>query len=149
MLHDKGVPSMVQRTLVRPPEARVGPLNASERATLVNTSPLAGKYDEMIDRESAYERLRGRVAGGTAAPAPAGTAPGAGQPASGGGFFDGMLGGILSTVGGIASTPMGGPRSQTFGEAIVKSAARSAASAAGRQISNALVRGVLGSLFKR
>ena len=146
MLHGKGVPSMVQRTLVRPPEARVGPLTPAERATLVNTSPLAGRYDETIDRESAYEKLRGKVA---APGGPAGSAPGAGQAPTGGGFFDGMLGGILSSVGGVASMRTGGPRSQTLGEAVVKSVARSAASAAGRQISNALVRGVLGSLFKR
>ena len=142
MLHGKGVPSVVQRTFVRPPEARVGPLTPTERATLVNTSPLAGRYDDTIDRLSAYEKLRGKVVGsaGGAAPAPQG-----GEGASGGGFFDG----ILETVGSIAGMKTGGPRSQTLGEAIVKSAARSAASAAGRQISNAIVRGVLGSLFKR
>ena len=142
MLHGKGVPSIVQRTFVRPPEARVGPLKPDERATLVNTSPVAGKYDETVDRISAYEKLRGKI---EASPAQ----PGGDNPApTGGGFFDGVLGGILSTVGGVASMKTGGPRSQTLGEAIVKSAARSAASAAGRQITNALVRGVLGSLLK-
>ena len=145
MLHGKGVPTMVQRTLVRPPEARVGPLKPDERATLVNTSPLAGKYDEAVDRFSAYEKLRGRITASPSQPNP----PAAGEaPASGGGFFDGVLGGILSTVGGIASTRVGGPRSQTLGEAVIKSAARSAASTAGRQITQALVRGVLGSLLK-
>ncbi len=139
MLHAKGVPSIVQRTMVRPPEARVGPLTPAERATLVNTSRLAGKYDETIDRLSAYEKLRGKVAASTGAPAGE-TAP------SGGGFFDGMLGSILSTVGGIASTRTGGSRSQTVGEAMIKSAARSAASTAGRQITNAIVRGMFGSL---
>jgi len=145
MLHGKGVPSMVQRTLVRPPEARVGPLTPAERATLVNTSPLAGKYDETVDRASAWETLRGKVVASPNQPNPAG--PGE-APASDGGLFGGMLGGILSTVGGIASTRVGGPRSQTVGEAMIKSAARSAASTAGRQITNALVRGVLGSLLK-
>ena len=143
MLHGKGVPSVVQRTFVRPPEARVGPLTPTERATLVNTSPLAGKYDEVVDRVSAFEKLRGKVEANPAQPGGANPAP------SGGGFFDGILGGILSGVGGVASMKTGGPRSQTLGEAIVKSAARSAASTAGRQITNALVRGVLGSLLKR
>ena len=142
MLHGKGVPSVVQRTFVRPPEARVGPLTPAERATLVNTSRLAGRYDETIDRLSAYEKLRGKVAGsaGRSAGAPQGEAA-----PSGGGFFDG----ILETVGSIAGMKTGGPRSRTIGETIITSATRSAATAAGRQISNALVRGVLGSLFKR
>ncbi len=145
MLHGKGVPTMVQRTLVRPPEARVGPLKPDERATLVNTSPLAGKYDEAVDRFSAYEKLRGRITASPSQPNP--PAPGE-APASGGGFFGGILDGIVSTVGGIATTRVGGPRSQTLGEAVIKSAARSAASTAGRQITQALVRGVLGSLLK-
>ncbi|NLH81416.1 MAG: DUF853 domain-containing protein [Phyllobacteriaceae bacterium] len=143
MLHGKGVPSIVQRTFVRPPEARVGPLKPDERATLVNTSPLAGKYDEAVDRESAFEKLRGKVVSNPAQPGGSNPAP------SGGGFLDGVLGGILSTVGGVASMRTGGPRSQTIIEAAAKSAVRSAASTAGREITNALVRGVLGSLLKR
>jgi DNA helicase HerA-like ATPase len=142
MLHGKGVPSIVQRTFVRPPEARVGPLTPTERATLVNTSRLAGKYDETIDRISAYEKLRGKVAGSGET---TGGASGEAAPSSGGGFFDG----ILETVGSIAGMKTGGPRSRTIGETILTSATRSAATAAGRQISNAIVRGVLGSLFKR
>ncbi|TBW41019.1 DUF853 family protein [Siculibacillus lacustris] len=141
MLHGKGVPSIVQRTLIRPPEARVGPLTPAERTAAVAASRLAGRYDVTVDRPSAWEKLRGKVA----APAPSESAP----APSGGGFFDGMLGGVLSSVGGLASRRVGGPRSQTLGEAILTSAARSAASAAGRQITNALVRGVLGSLLKR
>ena len=141
MLHAKGVPSIVQRTFVRPPEARVGPITPAERATLVNTSPLAGRYDETIDRISAYEKLRGKVAGS----AGGGAVPREAQPSSGGGFFDS----ILETVGSIANMKTGGPRSRTLGETIVTSATRSAATAAGRQISSAIVRGVLGSLFKR
>ncbi len=141
MLHAKGVPSIVQRTFVRPPEARVGPISPAERATLVNTSPLAGRYDETIDRISAYEKLRGKVAGS----AGGGVVAQEAQPSSGGGFFDG----ILETVGSIAGMKTGGPRSRTLGETIITSATRSAATAAGRQITNALVRGVLGSLFKR
>ncbi|MDK9697517.1 MAG: DUF853 domain-containing protein [Siculibacillus sp.] len=139
MLHGKGVPSVVQRTFVRPPEARVGPITPAERATLVNTSRLAGKYDETVDRLSAYEKLRGRVAGSAGGGAPQEA------PSSGGGFFDG----ILETVGSIAGMKTGGPRSRTLGETIITSATRSAATAAGRQISSAIVRGVLGSLFKR
>jgi len=148
MLHGKGIPSIVQRTFVRPPEARVGPLTPTERATLVNTSRLAGKYDDVKDRFSAYERLRGKVVGASGSAGTAGAPAGGGDaaaPSSGGGFFDN----ILEKVGSIASMKTGGPRSRTLGETIITSATRSAASAAGRQITSSIVRGVLGSLFKR
>ena len=57
-LENKGVPSMVQRTLIRPPASRVGPITAEERRRLINESPVAGQYDQAIDRESAFEMLQ-------------------------------------------------------------------------------------------
>jgi DNA helicase HerA-like ATPase len=143
MLHGKGVPSVVQRTLIRPPEARVGPLGPAERAAIVAASPLAGRYDRAVDRVSAFERLRGRLPG-----VPADSA-GSGAGTGDGGLLGGMLGGVLSTVGDLVGTRTGGPRSKTLAESVITSAARSAASAAGRQIGNAIVRGVLGSLLRR
>lgn len=59
-LMKKGEPSMVQRTLIRPPSSRLGPLDMSERQALMNKSPVAGLYDEAVDRESAYEMLEER-----------------------------------------------------------------------------------------
>ncbi len=59
-LDPKGTPSMVQRTLVRPPSSRLGPATDAERAELQKASPVLGKYDKMIDRESAYEILKKR-----------------------------------------------------------------------------------------
>ena len=56
-LKKKGEPSMVQRTLIRPPSSRLGPLEAGERQALMAKSPVAGLYDEAVDRESAYEIL--------------------------------------------------------------------------------------------
>ncbi|KQT85967.1 helicase HerA-like domain-containing protein [Aurantimonas sp. Leaf443] len=56
-----GVPSMVERTLIRPPAARVGPLTDEERAAIIAKSPVAGQYDHAIDRDSAYEVLVGRA----------------------------------------------------------------------------------------
>lgn len=56
----KGEPSIVQRTLIRPPSSRLGPLELSERQALMAKSPVAGLYDEAIDRESAYEILETR-----------------------------------------------------------------------------------------
>ena len=56
-LENKGEPSMVQRTLVRPPNGRIGPLTDDERQAIMAKSPFAGKYDTAIDRESAHEML--------------------------------------------------------------------------------------------
>ena len=60
-LENKGEPSIVQRTLIRPPEGRIGPLNDKERATIMDRSPFKGKYDDAIDRESAHEILAKRA----------------------------------------------------------------------------------------
>jgi len=57
LLQDDGAPSPVERTLIAPPRSRLGPLTASERTVIVATSPVAGKYEETIDRESAFELL--------------------------------------------------------------------------------------------
>lgn len=59
-LGHKGIPSIVQRTLIRPPSSRLGPLEDHERLEVMKLSPLAGLYDEDIDRESAYEVLKKR-----------------------------------------------------------------------------------------
>ncbi|OJG00379.1 ATP-binding protein, partial [Rhizobium sp. 58] len=61
----KGAPSMVERTLIRPPSSRLGPITEAERAALMKISPVAGLYDEDFDRESAYEILAARAAKST------------------------------------------------------------------------------------
>ena len=58
----KGAPGIVQRTLIRPPSSRLGPLTEAERAALLRESPLGIKYDKTIDRESAYELLEKKEA---------------------------------------------------------------------------------------
>lgn len=60
-LEKKGRPSMVQRTLVRPPSSRLGPITKSERRQVMGESPVSGLYDERQDRESAYEMLQQRA----------------------------------------------------------------------------------------
>ncbi|MCK5933984.1 MAG: DUF853 family protein [Fulvimarina manganoxydans] len=60
-LGPKGVPSIVERTLIRPPAAQLGPIDDGERADVMRRSPVAGQYDHAIDRESAYELLIGRA----------------------------------------------------------------------------------------
>jgi hypothetical protein len=67
-LEAKGIPGVAERTLIRPPSSQLGPLEPSVRADVVRNSPVAGKYDKVIDRDSAWERLRARTgaAGGGA-----------------------------------------------------------------------------------
>jgi hypothetical protein len=96
---------------------------------------VAGVYDQTVDRESAYERLKGR-AGGSTTPGAKAPAGGGAAPAQGGGGWSDLLGGLL---GGSGKTGRG----DSVIEAAAKSAARSMATTAGRE----LVRGVLGTLL--
>ena len=128
-LHDKGVPSIVERTLICPPCSRIGPATAEERQTVMSRSPVGGRYDQPVDRESAYEVLRQRaerVAADAAAAQEAARAPEEAAAADGG-------------------SRSGGRQRQSPLEAMVTSAARSIGSQIGRQ----LLRGVLGSLTRR
>ena len=63
-LEAKGIPSMVQRTLIRPPASRIGPITPQERAKVMAESPVSGQYDKVIDRESAFEILQKKAADG-------------------------------------------------------------------------------------
>ncbi|MBO6725794.1 MAG: DUF853 domain-containing protein [Rhizobiaceae bacterium] len=60
-LQAKGIPSVVQRTLIRPPSSRMGPISEEERGKILAVSPVAAQYDESIDRESAFELLQKRA----------------------------------------------------------------------------------------
>jgi DNA helicase HerA-like ATPase len=60
-LQDSGEPSIVQRTLIRPPSSRIGPLTDGERRRLIENSPVYGKYEDALDRESAHEMLQKRA----------------------------------------------------------------------------------------
>lgn len=119
-LEAKGTPAMVQRVAVAPPQSRIGPLTEAERVALIRQSPLAGRYDKPIDRESAYEMLNSR-AEQAATQQSESTAP-----QSGGG------------LGSAAGELLGG-----FAGQVMKTAMRQAANQLGRQ----LVRGLLGSLM--
>ena len=129
-LDEKGRPGMVERAFVLPPASRIGPITADERKATIAASPVAGVYEKVVDRESAYERLKGRAA--QAAPTAGSSAPGA----SGGGWMDSLKG----SLGGLMT---GSGRKDSVVEAMAKSAARTVGSTVGREI----VRGVLGSLL--
>ncbi len=137
-LEEQGIPGIVERAMICPPHSQIGPISPEQRAALIQSSVLAGVYETAVDRESAYEKLKGKVAASPAA-APAGAAP---APAAGSGWL-GSLEGVGSALGGILQSPAGSRRGDTVVQAMVKSAARSMGSTVGRQI----IRGVLGSLL--
>jgi DNA helicase HerA-like ATPase len=132
-LDEKGRPGMVERAYILPPASRIGPITADERKAVIAASPVAGVYEKAIDRESAYEKLKGRAAESTAAPAPGGAAP---ASTEGGG----IMGSIKDSLGGLMT---GSGRKDSIVEAMAKSAARTMGSTVGREI----IRGVLGSLM--
>jgi uncharacterized protein len=134
-LEGKGTPSMVERTLIKPPAAQIGPITPAERQRIIGASGLGERYDTMIDRESAFEVLQARTEKAAADVA---------EQANAGGGIGGMLGGLF---GGGKTGPRGGRAPQTMTEKVLTSAMRSASSSVGRQIGNAIVRGVLGGLL--
>jgi len=144
-LDEKGRPNIVERAYIIPPASQIGPVTDDERKEIMASSVVAGVYEKSVDRESAYEKLKGRVdkempAAEDVKPAKGkgkATAPAQEQTQSGGGFGD-ALGGLFGG-GGV------GRRKDTMVEAMIKSAARSIGSQVGREI----IRGVLGSILKK
>jgi DNA helicase HerA-like ATPase len=144
-LDEHGRPGVVERAMVLPPSSRIGPLTAEERRVAIADSPIAGHYEKAVDRESAYEKLRGRAqpeaeVGAGATPTAAAN-PASSAPAEGGG----LLGGIGDALGGMlgGGARSGGRARQTVVEAAVSSTVRAIGSSLGREI----VRGVLGSIM--
>jgi DNA helicase HerA-like ATPase len=141
LLDAKGRPGVTERVYVLPPGSQIGPITPAQRQALIAGSLVAGTYEKTVDRESAYEMLRGRAA--TDAPAAAGGAPG-GTPAgadTGAAADAGMMGMVKDMMLGTTG-PRGGRRPGLV-EAAASSAVRSIGSAVGRE----LIRGVLGSLL--
>jgi DNA helicase HerA-like ATPase len=150
-LEGNGTPAIVERVMIRPPSARIGPITPEERKAIMDNSPVKGKYDTTIDSESAYEVLQKRVAG---------TAASADGSAGGGG----ILGQIGSIVGTIFGTNVSRGRMST-GQIIARSVTRSVTNkvvggvvadlgksvggSMGSSVGRALVRGALGGLLRR
>ncbi|HCU25498.1 MAG TPA: ATP-binding protein, partial [Deltaproteobacteria bacterium] len=126
LLDLEGRPTPVERVKIAPPESRIGPLTETERAERISRSPLLGRYEQKLDRESAYELLKQRKESAQSASS---SAPERTSPRSGG--------------------------RQSLGEAFIKSAARSVGSSLGRQIMRGVLgsifgggrRGGLGGIF--
>jgi DNA helicase HerA-like ATPase len=148
-LEGNGTPAMVERVMVRPPSARIGPVTPDERKAIMAASPVKGKYDTTIDSESAYEVLQKRIAG-TAASA----------DASGGGIL-GQLGAIVGSIFGtgvsrgklstgqvIARNVARSVSNKVVG-GIVASVGKSVGGSLGSSIGREIVRGTLGGILKR
>jgi DNA helicase HerA-like ATPase len=152
LLDEKGRPGITERVFVLPPGSQIGPISPEQRSALLQNSLVAGVYEKTIDRESAYEKIKGRAAAssaqaptagggkslreeaadavrGGASDAAAGTAP----DAAGGSWLSDIAGGLIHGSG----------RKDSVLETVAKSAARSIGSTVGREI----IRGVLGSLL--
>jgi uncharacterized protein len=154
-LEGNGIPSVVERTMIRPPSARLGPVSAEERRAVIAQSPVKGKYDTAIDSESAYEILKKRVDATAAAPpvsAPEGQT-------------GGWLGGIGAVLGGVFGTARGRGERLTTGQLVTREITRSVTNrvagqlaadfgraiggSMGGSIGRAIVRGTLGGILRR
>jgi DNA helicase HerA-like ATPase len=170
-LDEKGVPTMVERGFIFPPASRLGPLTPDERQAMIQSSPMLATYGQTVDRQSAYEVLRGKPATAPAAPGaipapPAGNGglntndwgnhtsqpqpryeptPQAPQPEAEPQESGGIFGTIGDMLGGTTG-PRGGHREGVL-ESAAKSAARGVAGTVGREIGKQILRGVLGSIL--
>ncbi|HDL6874997.1 TPA: DUF853 family protein [Yersinia enterocolitica] len=131
-LDEKGRPNIVERAMVIAPQSKMGALDTAARNHAINHSPLYGRYEEMADRESAYEKLSAGGSSTLGDAAPDGTTAPQQPSNQGGGLMDGLNDLLFGSTG-----PRGGKR-----DGIVQTAAKSMARDLGRQI----LRGVLGSI---
>src|SRR5262245_25440611 len=154
-----GIPSPVERAMLRPPCARIGPLTAEERKAVQDKSPVKGKYDQTIDRESAFEMLQKGLQQETA-PTQQGPAEQS-TPSAGGGVL-GQIGSIVATIFGTERKR--GQRLST-GQAMARDITRTVtnrvagqiaadigkklAGSTGGSVGRAIVRGTLGGMLRR
>jgi DNA helicase HerA-like ATPase len=154
-LLDDGTPGIVERTLIAPPSARVGPVSPDERKAIIAKSPVKGKYDQPLDAESAFEVLQGRANATAASP----------EQAEAQGQRGGIFGGLGDALGGIFGTsPSRGKRLST-GQHVAREVTRSVVNRVAGQIAadfgrsiggrtggtigRAIVRGTLGGILRR
>ena len=135
MLDEGGIPTIVERAKIFPPRSQIGAITPEQRKQIISSSPIAGHYENAIDRESAYEKLQAKAAEKTtAAGAPAAT-PGASVPEPAKESFFGKI-----------FEPTIGPRGAVH-DSVATSMAKTAMRAASSQVGRQLIRGVLGGLL--
>ncbi len=135
-LDEKGRPSVTERVYVLPPGSQIGPITAAQRQALLANSLVAGVYEKAVDRESAYEKLKGRAETAPGAPAAGKATPG--KPAEEGSGAGGMLNDLL-----FGHT---GPRGAKH-DGLVQTMAKSAVRTMGTSVGKEILRGVLGGIF--
>ncbi|KLR56979.1 helicase HerA-like C-terminal domain-containing protein [Diaphorobacter sp. J5-51] len=133
-LDAKGRPSETERVYVLPPGSQIGPITDVQRRALIGGSLVAGTYEQAVDRESAYEKLRGR-AEQAASNAPSAPGNGTAQGDSG------LMGGLNDVLFG-STGPRGGKR-----DGLVQTMAKSAVRTMGTSLGKEILRGVLGGIF--
>ncbi|MBK5913919.1 helicase HerA-like domain-containing protein [Rhodocyclus purpureus] len=146
-LDEKGRPNVVERAFIMPPSSRIGPLSGAERQARIQASALYGHYEAAIDRESAYEKLKGIPAAGSAGTGGATAAAGGGnaQTEESGGWLSSLGNTLGDLLGGGDASPV---RSRARGgDSVIAAAAKSAARSIGSQVGREIVRGVLGSIL--
>ena len=167
-LQGDGSPSMVDRTIIRPPSARIGPVTPEERQAVIDKSPLKNKYDQTVDPNSAYEILQNRLQTGGAFPSAtsgtAGAGEGAGTPGqvpAQAGVFQRMVDWVCGVFGigrprgaGLTTTQLVArnvARAVAVGVAtqVASELSKSTGSKTAGTISKAVVRGALGGVMRR
>ncbi|MEX0369726.1 MAG: helicase HerA-like domain-containing protein [Tateyamaria sp.] len=140
MLQKKGVPGIVERTLIRPPSSQLGPITAAERKAHLAASDMAGKYDEPLDRKSAFEILKSRADTAAKEAAEAEEKAEEMEPV----LREFNAGRRYSGARVTRSTTRSTRNSTSFGEAMTKMVVKELTGTTGRR----MVRGILGGLFK-
>jgi DNA helicase HerA-like ATPase len=138
-LDEKGQPQIVERAFIVPPSSQLGPISPQQRQQIMANSIVAGVYDKVVDRESAYEKLTQAV---QQAPA---SAPQ--QQPSGGGFWESIFGGSSPTPAPMPRSSRGGRVPDSMATIATKSIVRSVSSAIGSSLGRQVIRGVMGSIF--
>lgn len=141
-LDDKGRPSITERVYVLPPGSQIGPITTDQRKALIANSLVAGVYEKAVDRESAYEKLKGRSESAPDAPTIAGK-PGAAGPQASGGVMGSLNEILFGTTG-----PRGG-KHDGLAQTMAKSAVRTMGTTMGREILRGVLGGIFGSKTKR
>ncbi|MEX0311102.1 MAG: helicase HerA-like domain-containing protein [Tateyamaria sp.] len=140
MLQKKGVPGIVERTLIRPPSSQLGPITAAERKAHLAASDMAGQYDEPLDRKSAFEILKSRADTAAKEAAEAEEKAEGMEPV----LHEFNAGRRYSGARVTRSTTRSTRNSTSFGEAMTKMVVKELTGTTGRR----MVRGILGGLFK-
>ena len=130
--------AITERAFVLPPGSQLGPITPAQRQALLQNSLVAGVYEKVVDRESAYEKLRGRAESAPGAPAATPAGKGTAAPQEEGGGMGGMLNELLFGSTG----PRGGKR-----DGLVQTMAKSTARTMGTKVGQEILRGVLGGIF--